>query len=157
MSFFYGLPFRPKVENYLNDAQLRFPWSSVSQSWWGGVESLICVFIPSVTQRNEDAGSVKVHLVVLVWIKIIRRLGESKTPLCNSSGGNILLRASVSCNKLLGRVAFRILPNIYNGASPQKITNSLRHWLFPQKSTTADVNLDSKYVSEIGGHCKCGV
>ena len=63
---------------------------------------------------------------------------------CNPSGGEILLRASASYNKLLGRVAFRILPNIHSGAPPRKKSTTLRHRLFPQKSSNADVKLDSK-------------
>ena len=78
---------------------------------------------------------------VLVWIKIIKREGESKIPLCNPSGGKILLRASASYNKLLGRAAFRILPDFHDGVPLRKQPASLRHWLFPQKATTADVKL----------------
>ena len=44
------------------------------------------------------------------------RQGESKIPLCNPSGGKLLLKPSSSYNKLLVRVAFRILSNIHDGA-----------------------------------------
>ena len=46
--------------------------------------------------------------------------GGSKIPLCNTSGGELLLRPSLSYNKLLGRVAFRILSSIYDGALLRK-------------------------------------
>ena len=46
----------------------------------------------------------------------IRRQRESKITLCNASGGKFLLRPSSSYNKLLGRIAFRILSNIHDGA-----------------------------------------
>ena len=39
--------------------------------------------------------------------------GESKIPLRNPSGGQLLLRPSASYNKLLDRVAFRILSSIH--------------------------------------------
>ena len=42
--------------------------------------------------------------------------GESKITLCNPSGGKLLLRPSSSYNKLLGRIAFRILSNIHDEA-----------------------------------------
>ena len=86
-------------------------------------------------------------LVVLVWIKIIRKQGGFKIALCNLSGEKIILRASASCNELLGRVASRILPNTHDGAPPQKWPTALRHWLFPEKNTTADFKLDSKCAS----------
>ena len=46
----------------------------------------------------------------------IRWQWESKITLCNPSGGKLLLRLSLSYNKLLGRIAFRILSNIHGGA-----------------------------------------
>ena len=42
----------------------------------------------------------------------IRKQGEFEIPFYNPSGGKFLLRPSSSYNKLLGRVAFRILSNI---------------------------------------------
>ena len=45
----------------------------------------------------------------------IRRQGESKITLCNPSGGKLFLRPSSSYNKLLDRIAFRILSNIHDG------------------------------------------
>ena len=56
----------------------------------------------------------------LVQIKINKRQVESKIPLCNPSDGKLLLRSSASYNKLLDRVAFRILSNIHDGALLQK-------------------------------------
>ena len=37
---------------------LRVLWSSVGEGWCGGTEILIRIFVPGVTQGNEDAGSV---------------------------------------------------------------------------------------------------
>ena len=54
-------------------------------------------------------------------------VGLSKILLYNSSGGKILLRASAGYNKLLGRLEFRILPNIHDGAPPRKQPTALRH------------------------------
>ena len=34
------------------------PWLSVDEGWWGGVESLILIFILCFTQVNEDKVSV---------------------------------------------------------------------------------------------------
>ena len=31
-------------------------WLSVDEGWWGGVETVIHIFIPFVTQENEDEG-----------------------------------------------------------------------------------------------------
>ena len=50
--------------------------------------------------------------LLLVEIKRIRKQGESKIPLYNSSGGKRLLVYYSSNNKLLSKVAFRILSNI---------------------------------------------
>ena len=72
-------------------------------------------------------------------IKRIKKQGESKIPLCNPSDGKLLLRPSASYNKLFGRIALRILSNIQDGALLQKQATALRRWLFPQKSSTADV------------------
>ena len=87
-----------KGENIIvNFYHLGVLWSSVAESCWGGAESLIPIFIPAVTQGNEDAGvSPRFLLVVLLWIKRIRRQIESKIPFCNPSGGKILLKASAS-------------------------------------------------------------
>ena len=50
-----------------------------------------------------------------VWCKSREKEVEFKIPLCNPSGGELLIRPSSSYNKLLGRVAFRILSNIHDG------------------------------------------
>ena len=31
-------------------------WLSVDEGWWGGVETVIHIFIPFVTKENEDEG-----------------------------------------------------------------------------------------------------
>ena len=81
--------------------------------------------------------------------------------MCNSSGCKLLLRLFLSYNnKVLSRVAFRILSNIlsniHNGALLHKQPTALKCWLFPQKSFTAQVRLDFKCASE-WRYCKCGV
>ena len=83
-------------------------------------------------KRGRGIGP-RFHFVVLVWIKIIRSQDESKIPLCSTSDEKILLRAPASYNKLLGRVARRILPNMYDWVPPRKQPTVLRHSLFPQK------------------------
>ena len=96
---------------------------------------------------NEDTGSIqKFHPLVLwlMWMKRIRRQGESKIPLCNLSDGKLL--RSVSYNNLLDRVAFKILSIIHDGAFP-----------FLEKSSTADVRLDSKCTSDWKSAVNVGV
>ena len=62
--------------------------------------------------------SPRFHIVALVWIKITKRQGDFKIPLCNPSGGKVLPKASASYAKLLGKVAFRVLPNIHGESPP---------------------------------------
>ena len=52
------------------------------------------------------------------------RQGESKILLCNLSDGKLLLTLSVSYNKLLDKVASKILSNILDGALLQKLPTS---------------------------------
>ena len=79
------------------------------------------LFVPGVTQGNEDASPVQNFIFFFfVLVKIIRRLDEPKIPLSNPSGGKLLLRPSASYNELLGRVVFRIPPNIHDGPLLQK-------------------------------------
>ena len=78
-----------------------------------------------VIQRNEEAESVQdqcftLLLLCLVLIKRIRRQGVSEIALCNPSGAKLPVRPSSTYNKLLGRIAFRILSNIHDGALLQK-------------------------------------
>ena len=70
--------------------------------------------------------SPRFHFVVLVWIKITKGQCEPKFFLCNPRSRKILLRASANYNKLLGRVAIRILPNIHNEVPPMKTINGLK-------------------------------
>ena len=58
--------------------------------------------------------------------------------MCNPSGGKILLRASASYDKLLGRVASRILPNTHDGALPRKATKGLKTSTVSQKKSDSD-------------------
>ena len=116
-------------------------WSLVGECWWSGAESLIHIFIPRVTQGNEDVGSVEDFILSFLCEsrELGGRQGESNIPLCNPSGGKILLRAPTSYNKVLDRVAFRILSNIHDGAPMRKQPTALRHWQFPQKIPKLDV------------------
>ena len=130
---------------------------------WGLVERdrKSCLLFHSwcYSRKWERRVNPRYYFVVLVWIKIIRSQSKSKIPLCNPSGGKILLRASASYVKLLARVAFRTLPNIHDGAHSRKKPTDLRHWLFPQKSTTADLKLGFKSVcywkDAANVDCKC--
>ena len=63
------------------------------------------VFVPGVTQGNENAGSVQ-DFILLFWCK----LGE-----LGSRG-----RLSSCCNKLLGRAALRVLSSIHHEALPRR-------------------------------------
>ena len=66
-------------------------------------DQIFCLFVPGVTQGNEDAMGVQGFIfLLLMLIKGIRRYSECKIPLPNPSGGKLLLRLSVSYNKLLG-------------------------------------------------------
>ena len=44
--------------------------------------------------------------------------GKSEIPLCNPSGGKLLLRVSSICKKLLRRATLSVLSNIHDGALP---------------------------------------
>ena len=64
-----------------------------------------------------------------VWCKLRKlrgRFKDSKIPLCNPRAGKNLLRPSASSNKLLEKVASKILPNIQDGALLQKFVFSQR-------------------------------
>ena len=60
------------------------------------------------------------------FVARVMRQGESKIPLCNPSSGKILLRAFSSYNKLLGRVAYKILPKHPRWSFPTKTTSCLK-------------------------------
>ena len=80
-------------------------------------DQIFCLFVPGVTQGNEDAMGVQGFIfLLLMLIKGIRRYSECKILLSNSSGGKLLFRPSVSYNKVLGSGVFRTLPNIYDEA-----------------------------------------
>ena len=84
-------------------------------------ENVFCLFVLGVTQRNEDAVWDQGFIFLfLMLIKGIRRQSESKIPLPNPSGGKLLLRPSLSYNKLLGSGVPRTLSNIYDEAFLQK-------------------------------------
>ena len=50
-----------------------------------------------------------------------------------------------SYDELLGRILFRILPMIHDGALLIKYPTTLRRWLFLQKSSSTDIPHGSKY------------
>ena len=81
-------------------------------------------------------------------MKRFRRQGESKILLCNSSGGNFLLRPSSSYNKFLGRVAFKILSNIlskmYDGAPLRKAPPQMFDWIPNAPPIGGTVNVGSR-------------
>ena len=80
-------------------------------------DQIFCLFVPGVTQRNEDAMGVQGFIfLLLMLIKGIRRYSECKIPLPNPSGGKLLLRLSVSYNKLLGSGVSRTLSSISDEA-----------------------------------------
>ena len=74
-----------------------------------------------------------------------RELGgrRSKIPSCNPSGEKFL-RPTSSYNRFLGRVAFKILSTIHNGALSWKYPTALTFWSFQQKSSTAVIHPDSE-------------
>ena len=79
-------------------------------------DHIFCLFVAGVTQGNKNA--VPVHgfiFLLLVLIKAMGKWSESKIRLPNFSGGNFLLRPSLSYNKLLGSSVSRTLSNIYEG------------------------------------------
>ena len=79
------------------------------------------LFVLGVTQGNENAVWVRGFIFLfLVLIKGIRRYSESNIPLPQPSGGKLLLRPSVSYNKLLGSGVSRALSSIYDGAFLRK-------------------------------------
>ena len=94
-------------------------------------------FVPAVTKGNENTASVQAFIFLFLFLVLIKgiigRQGEFKIPLRNSSGGQVPLRPSASYDNLLGRVVFRTLSNIYNGAFLGKQPTAIRCWLFSQK------------------------
>ena len=82
----------------------------------------------------------------LVWIKRIRRQGDSRfpcvTPVVETFSSD--------------RITFRIPSNINYGAPVWKLPTGLARWLFPQKCSTTDLRQDSKCRS-VKRCCKFGV
>ena len=76
------------------------------------------VFVPGVTQGNEDAGSAQDFILLFRCKSGELGTGKSEISLYNVSGRKFLLRFSSCCNKLLGRAALRVLSNIHGGALP---------------------------------------
>ena len=124
--------------------------SSIISSWFIGNCLIIShIFVALSTQWMSSPSrkwrrevSPRFHLIVfvcLVWIKKIRRQGESRlsyvTPVVETSPSD--------------RVAFRILSNINNGAPLQAQVMTLTCWLFLQKSSTTYFWLDFKCGSDL--------
>ena len=85
---------------------------------------------------KEHAGAVQdLIFCFCVWCKSrnFRRQGLSKIFSCNHSDGKLLLRPSTSYNRLLDKVASRILSNIHDRALLRKYS-----------TTIVDVRLESK-------------
>ena len=72
------------------------------------------VMLPNIPGNvlNEDF---ILLLLCFVLIERITRQGVSKIPLCNPSGAKLPVRPSSTYNKLSGRIAVRIFPNIHGG------------------------------------------
>ena len=124
-------------------------------------KKLFLLFVPGITQGNWERGiSPRFCLFAFVFgitvIKKIRRQCESKIPLLNFNGWKLpsnLLRAII---KLLGRVVLRILWNIHDRVLLRKQPAALRRWSFLQKSSAADVPLDTKTPSNWSGALNVG-
>ena len=81
-------------------------------------DQIFCLFIPGVTQGNQDAMGIQGFIfLLLILIKGITRYSECKIPLPNPAhGGKLLFRFSMSYNKLLGSDVSRTLLNISDEA-----------------------------------------
>ena len=108
---------------------------SVGERWWFRT-SWNQIFFVSLWPKSRNVREVSRNLAFiflvygsgcfssvfpccLVEINRIRRQDESKIPLCNPSGGNFFLRPSASCNKLMGRITFRIVSTSTWSFSPK--------------------------------------
>ena len=109
-------------------------------------------FLPSawvLLQGNENLGLIQDYIslyLCLVWIRGNRRKVEFKIPLCNT----------VAEIFSLDRVALKILSNINDRVPLWKQPTALRCWLFPQKGSTTDLQLDCKCGSD-WRCCECGM
>ena len=93
----------------VNFCHLVMSWSSVGEGWQGQKGSFTFSLLV-LLKEMRTLSQLRFHLIVLVWIKRIRRQGESKILFCNPNGGKILVRTSECYKNLLGWVPFRVLP-----------------------------------------------
>ena len=109
-------------------------------------------FLPSgwvLLQGNENLGLVQDYIslyLCLVWIRGNRRKLVPKIPLCN----RVVEIFS------LDRVALKFLSNINDRVPLRKQPTALRCWLFLQKGSTTDLQLDCKCGSD-WRCCECGM
>ena len=66
---------------------------------------------------NGPGQKVSFAFLLLVLLKEMRARGEPNISYCRF-GGKVLPKASASYAKLLGKVAFRVLPNIHGESPP---------------------------------------
>ena len=79
------------------------------------------VFVPCVTQGNEDTGSVQ-DFNLLFWCdpRELECRGSPRFPCVTPVVESFSSRLSSSSNKLLGSIALTVWSNIYDGAPPRK-------------------------------------
>ena len=97
-------------------------WPYLPRRWY-----LLYIFYPHVTQGNEDAGSVLDFILLFGVNQKNTRQRKSKIALCYPSSIKLLLRPSLRYNKLLSRVAFKILSNIHDRTLLRKEPTALQH------------------------------
>ena len=99
-------------------------WFWCWSSEWGG-KWVHDFFLLPEGFKSFLSGLPSFHLLVFC-----RRKGESKVPLCNPSDGKLFLKPA-SYNKLLDRVAFRILSNVSFAKTPNDLkTSTASAWKF---------------------------
>ena len=73
------------------------------------------VFVPGVTQGNENAGSVQ-DFILLLLFKLVGR-GSPRFPCVTSVVGSL---SSEFLRAVIGRTTLRVLSNIHDGVLPRK-------------------------------------
>ena len=115
---------------------------------WAAAQLLVTRFYPvdEFSFKEMRTWGIITLYLCLVWIRGNRRKVEFKIPLCNT----------VAEIFSLDRVALKILSNINDRVPLWKQPTALRCWLFPQKGSTTDLQLDCKCGSD-WRCCECGM
>ena len=109
-------------------------------------EFFIFLFLMLLKEMKTHGESKISSSCFCVWCKS-KELGGWGSPglPCLNQVGKSFVRPTSNYNKLLGRVAFRILSNIHDGALLRKQPTALTRWLFPKKISKMRCKIQSYY------------